>query len=127
MYESINPEHSLYTIYLQVEQEKSIIIGKLGTFHFQKGTYIYIGSAKKNILQRIKRHKEVEKNYHWHFDYLRPHGIVTRIITYDRSFTECALADKIRKDVNGIIPVKGFGASDCKCDGHLIYTERLLK
>jgi Uri superfamily endonuclease len=125
MYESINPEHSLYTIYLQLNDTQDISIGRLGNFHFQKGIYIYIGSAKKNILHRIKRHKEVEKKYHWHFDYLRPYGTIINIITYDNSFTECGLADKIRKDVGGSIPVKGFGASDCKCGSHLIYTETL--
>jgi Uri superfamily endonuclease len=121
MYESINPEHSLYTIYLQLTTDQPITIGKLGSFYFKKGTYIYVGSAKKNILHRIQRHKEIEKKYHWHFDYLRPYGLITKIITYDRSFTECGLADKIRKEVVGEIPVKGFGASDCKCGSHLIY------
>ncbi|MBB6444604.1 GIY-YIG nuclease family protein [Bacillus benzoevorans] len=121
MYESINPGHSLYTIYLQLNDAQNISIGKLGNFHFQKGIYIYVGSAKKNILHRIKRHKEIEKKYHWHFDYLRPYGTITKIITYDTSFTECGLADKIRKEVDGSIPVKGFGASDCKCGSHLIY------
>ncbi len=121
MYESINPEHSLYTIYLQVDTDQHITIGKLGNFYFQKGIYIYVGSAKKNILHRIKRHKEIEKKFHWHFDYLRPYGSIIKIITYDRSFTECGLADKIRKEVDGRTPVIGFGASDCKCGSHLIY------
>lgn len=125
MYESINPEHSLYTIYLQLKYAQDISIGRLGNFHFQKGIYIYVGSAKKNILHRIKRHKEVEKKYHWHFDYLRPYGTIIKIITYDNSFTECGLADKIRKDVDGSIPVRGFGTSDCKCGSHLIYTGTL--
>ena len=125
MYESINPEHSFYTIYLILNSDYDITIGKLGSFHFKQGIYIYVGSAKKNILQRIKRHQEIEKKYHWHFDYLRPYGSITKIITYDRSFTECGLADKIRKEVDGRIPVKGFGASDCKCGSHLIYTEML--
>lgn len=122
MYESINPEHSLYAIYLQLNGSHTLSIGKLGVFHFQKGIYIYVGSAKRNILQRINRHKKVEKNTHWHFDYLRPYGTITKIITYDNSFTECGLAEKIRKKVDGVFPVKGFGASDCKCCSHLIYT-----
>lgn len=125
MYESINPKHPLYTIYLKLNSDQHIIIGKLGNFHFKKGLYIYVGSAKKNILHRIKRHKEIEKKYHWHFDYLRPFGSITKIITYDNSFTECGLAAKIRREVDGSIPVKGFGASDCKCESHLIYTEIL--
>ncbi|KAA9021686.1 GIY-YIG nuclease family protein [Niallia endozanthoxylica] len=92
-------------------------------FTFRKGTYIYAGSAKKNIRQRIERHNRINKKIHWHFDYLRPFGIITRIITYDQSFGECELAENIRKQLNGTIPVKGFGSSDCKCVSHLIFVE----
>ena len=70
-------------------------------FSFQKGIYVYVGSAKRNILQRINRHKEFHKKLHWHFDYLRPYGTITRIITYDHSFGECELAENIRKKENG--------------------------
>lgn len=121
MYESINPEHSLYSIYLVLENDQIIKVGKLGEFFFKRGTYIYIGSAKRNIRQRIERHKKINKKYHWHFDYLRPNGVITKIITYDNRLGECELAEKIRKNNDGILPVKGFGSSDCNCDSHLIY------
>jgi Uri superfamily endonuclease len=58
MFESINTEHTLYSIHLKLEDNPLLLIGKLGTFSFQKGTYIYIGSPKRNIRQRINRHKE---------------------------------------------------------------------
>lgn len=127
MIESINPEHSLYTIYLQINSVKEVSIGSLGRFTFPKGIYVYVGSAKKNIVHRIHRHKEIEKKYHWHFDYLRPHGKITKIITYEASITECGLADKIREDLHGTFPVKGFGSSDCKCRSHLIYIGEFQK
>ena len=119
--ESINIEHTLYTIYLRLNRDETIRIGKLGEYFFQKGTYIYVGSAKRNIVKRIQRHKEIEKRLHWHFDYLRPFGIITKIITYDERLRECALAEKIRKIEHGTLPFKGFGSSDCKCYSHLIY------
>ena len=119
--ESINVEHTLYTIYLRLDHDKSIEIGKLGEYFFQKGTYVYVGSAKRNIVKRIQRHKDIEKRLHWHFDYLRPFGIITKIITYDERLGECALAEKIRKIEHGTLPFKGFGSSDCKCYSHLIY------
>ena len=119
--ESINEEHTLYTIYLRLDHDESIKIGKLGEYFFQKGTYIYVGSAKRNIVKRIQRHKDREKKLHWHFDYLRPFGIITKIITYNERLGECALAEKIRKIEHGILPIKGFGSSDCKCYAHLIY------
>lgn len=119
--ESINVEHTLYTIYLRLDCDKSIKIGKLGECFFQKGTYIYVGSAKRNIVKRIQRHKVIEKKLHWHFDYLRPFGIITKIITYNERLGECTLAEKIRKIEQGTFPIKGFGSSDCKCYSHLIY------
>ena len=119
--ESINIEHTLYTIYLRLDRDETIKTGKLGEYFFQKGTYIYVGSAKRNIVKRIQRHKEIEKKLHWHFDYLRPFGIITKIITYDERLGECALAEKIRKIAHGTLPIKGFGSSDCKCYSHLIY------
>ena len=121
MYESINLNHSLYTIYLELAENQCISVGKLGAFPFQKGVYVYVGSAKKNIKQRIERHKKTNKKFHWHFDYLRAHGTITRIITYDDSFKECELAENIRKREKAVIPIKGFGSSDCKCRSHLLY------
>lgn len=123
MFESINLEHTFYSIQLSIAENQHITIGKLGTFTFQKGTYIYVGSAKRNIRQRIERYKRVNKKNHWHFDYLRPFGVITRIITYDASFKECDLAENIRKQMNGTLPFNGFGSSDCKCFSHLIFVE----
>jgi Uri superfamily endonuclease len=104
-----------------MEHRTTIQIGKLGTFVFERGTYVYVGSAKRNIISRINRHKALEKPLRWHFDYLRPHGNITKIITYDNSIGECGLAEKLRKQEGGVYPVKGFGSSDCKCYSHLIY------
>ena len=69
---------------------------KLGVFPFQKGTYIYAGSTKRNLKQKID----------CHFDYLRPYETITRIITYDYRFGECELAENIRKKEAGSIPIK---------------------
>lgn len=123
MIESINSAHSLYAIYLRINRDEIIPIGKLGTFEFKKGLYIYVGSAKRNIEARINRHKKIEKPLKWHFDYLRPYGEITKIITYENTIGECGLAEKIRKENRGLFPVKGFGSSDCRCFSHLIYAE----
>ncbi|WP_428908435.1 GIY-YIG nuclease family protein [Niallia sp. Krafla_26] len=121
IYESMNHEHTLYSIYLQLEHDYNITVGKLGECFFKRGTYIYIGSAKKYIMKRILRHKEIHKKLHWHFDYLRPYGMITKIITYDDRLDECALAENIRKKEDGMFPIKGFGSSDCRCPSHLVY------
>ncbi|PLR82744.1 GIY-YIG nuclease family protein [Bacillus sp. V33-4] len=121
MEDSINQLHTLYAVYLKVEQEGTIHIGRLGRFYFQEGTYIYVGSAKRNIASRISRHLKVDKKKRWHFDYLIPLGKVIKIITYEATIGECALVEKLRKETAGMYPVKGFGSSDCRCFSHLIY------
>lgn len=123
--EKIDPAHSLYAIYLKLEKDANIQIGKLGTYSFKQGIYIYVGSAKRNIEARIKRHKKINKPLRWHFDYLRPHGNIIKIITYENTIGECGLAEKLRKKHNGSFPVRGFGASDCRCFSHLIYVRDL--
>lgn len=121
MIERMNPNDTLYTIYLSLENDCTIQIGKLGTFLFNKGTYIYVGSAKRQIESRINRHKKMNKKLHWHFDYLRPFGVITKIITYENSSGECGLYREILEMTSGITPIKGFGSSDCNCISHLIY------
>jgi Uri superfamily endonuclease len=117
----MDPTHTLYAIFLEIESNRLIQVGKLGEFLFQRGTYIYVGSAKRHIEKRIERLKRLHKRFRWHFDYLRPFGDITKIITYESSLEECQLSDKLRKDYNGEYPVKGFGSSDCKCRSHLIF------
>lgn len=121
MVEIIDSSHTLYAIYLQVPSEKTIKIGKLGSYLFKKGMYIYVGSAKRNIVSRVNRHKCEQKPLRWHFDYLRPYGTITKIISYEKALGECELAEKIRKEVGGSYPIKRFGSSDCRCTSHLIY------
>lgn len=121
MEERINPSHTLYSIHYELLSDQIITIGKLGTFTFHKGTYIYIGSAKRNIEARLNRHKKIDKLQKWHIDYLRPFVSISKIITYETSIGECNLAEKLRIEEGGSFPIKGFGSSDCKCTSHLVW------
>lgn len=118
----INEKHTLYSIELLVESEGQITVGKLGTFFFPKGKYIYVGSAKNNIVARVKRHFLIDKKLRWHFDYLRPIGQITNIHTYCNAITECELFEELLNEKKGIELIKGFGSSDCNCKTHLLYT-----
>lgn len=117
----IHENHTLYAIFLNVPKSQEITIGKLGRFYFPKGMYIYVGSGKKNIGARIQRHLQIEKKLRWHFDYLRPFGKITKIITYEKYIGECELAEKLRKEYDGDFLIHRFGSSDCRCPSHLIY------
>ncbi|WP_093048597.1 GIY-YIG nuclease family protein [Salipaludibacillus aurantiacus] len=119
----INEGDTLYAITARMpESARNITIGKLGTFSFQKGLYVYVGSAKRRIASRINRHVQIEKKFRWHYDYLRPHLHITDVQTYSGEEGECGLFHRLMEEKNGRIPVKGFGSSDCKCASHLFYT-----
>ena len=60
-----------YQLYIFLKKVVRIQVGKLGLFSFPKGSYIYAGSAKRNIEQRIERHLSSNKNLHWHINYFR--------------------------------------------------------
>ena len=59
-----------YQLFINVTKEINLKVGKLGRFIFPTGTYVYTGSAKKNIDKRIERHLSKKKKLHWHIDYL---------------------------------------------------------
>ncbi len=59
-----------YQLSIEVAAPISVCIGRLGTFIFQAGIYVYTGSARKNMDARLKRHFSKEKKMHWHIDYL---------------------------------------------------------
>lgn len=117
---STPPAHHLYyAIFLFIDKECEAEIGKLGTYSFQRGVYVYVGSAKRNLKKRIERHISIEKKKRWHMDYIRPYGSILTIITYDDSQSECKLAGKFI--AKGHVPVPKMGSSDCKCPSHFIY------
>ncbi|SEM22793.1 Uri superfamily endonuclease [Mesobacillus persicus] len=113
---------TLYAIQTYMPKaNREIAIGKLGSFSFEKGTYVYVGSAKKNIQSRIARHLRIDKKFRWHFDYLRPYLKIEKFQTYPGEEGECQLFRRLMKENNGSVPVHGFGSSDCKCASHLFY------
>jgi sugar fermentation stimulation protein A len=88
----------------------------------QRGYYLYVGSAMKNLTQRIERHKRLRKNRFWHIDYLREEAsFVAALPVRSSERLECAIADALGNTSNRT--VKGFGSSDCGCEGHLFSME----
>ena len=108
-----------YQLHILIKKPVQVKIGKLGTFDFPVGKYIYTGSAKRNIEARIKRHLVKSKKLRWHIDYLlnAPYVTVEEVKKFKAS--ECQMNQKIK----GAIVVKKFGASDCiaGCGSHLKY------
>ena len=110
-----------YLIWIFLDSFKNIIIRKK-TFSLKKGYYIYVGSAKKGLTSRIKRHLRKKKKLHWHIDYLTKEAKKIKAIPI-RSCEplECRIAQRLSSLGK---PISGFGSSDCKCNSHLFYFEQ---
>ncbi len=110
----------LYVAVFHVAKTQHIRVGKLGRFSFRKGLYFYVGSGRKNLDARLKRHVLKKKLLRWHIDYLsvRAKMIGAIVITESRE-SECKIARKLAGSCD--LAVAGFGSSDCCCPGHLFY------
>lgn len=126
--EKENKNRGAYILILYLPSEKILSIGKLGSLPFPAGYYLYVGSAEKNLAQRISRHKRQKKKLFWHIDYFLNRARFYKAIPI-RSSTpiECELASALQKITSWQIP--GFGSSDCACSSHLLgmKTDPLLK
>ena len=129
VFSGITPEDTsnsgVYQLRISVGKICSISIGKLGTFTFPAGQYVYTGRAKKNLAQRIDRHKKRNKKCFWHIDYLLTDENVQLedIAIISENFSDECSENKKLLMRNASIVAEGFGASDCKsnCGSHLLF------
>lgn len=111
-----------YLLLIEVKKSFEITVGKLGKIHFLPGYYIYIGSGKRNLVQRVQRHLRKRKKIKWHIDYLLSETKVKIIKSFLIKTTEnyeCNISYKIKNISDNSI--NNFGSSDCKCKSHLFY------
>jgi len=101
-----------------------IQIGRLGKFCFRQGIYFYVGSAQRSLPARLERHGRKNKPLRWHIDYLSVRAKMLGAITIPgQRKHECEVAGELGKMFELAVP--GFGASDCRCAGHLFYAREL--
>ena len=120
-----NDNSGVYQIFIELDQERIIDAGRLGSFMLPKGRHIYTGRAKRNLSQRIERHQRYDKKYFWHIDYLLAdeHARINDIIINSDNYNgECSKNQKVTNSTI-VILIENFGSSDCKhnCDGRLVY------
>jgi len=130
---SISSEFSttgIYTLLLFLPKEVTLTIGKLGKQRFPMGYYTYTGSAlgkgASSLKHRIARHLRKEKRMFWHIDYLLADenvSVEAVIVAETNENMECKTNQHIKTIRGAKVPVKGFGASDCRknCKSHLLY------
>jgi len=111
-----------YLLILRMDHGMVLDIGRLGRFASQKGYYVYVGSAMRNLSARIKRHLTKTKKQHWHIDYLTAHaGKVIPLPVRSSQRDECEIARALSSIIKAGPP--GFGSSDCHCQTHLFFSE----
>jgi Uri superfamily endonuclease len=113
-----------YALFLQLERDVPIAVGRLGTCCFPRGHYVYVGSAlgSGGLPARLARHHRQQKRLHWHIDYFLARAPIVGVQT-DASGErlECAWAREWLDTPGAQVIAPGFGASDCACPAHLIY------
>lgn len=117
------PDQGVYQLRLRVSVAVRVRVGRLGTFRFPAGRYVYTGRAARGLRARVLRHLRRggrQQVRFWHIDYLlaRPEVHVERVVLASpRPADECAETQAL----GGRVVAAGFGASDCRrrCGAHL--------
>ncbi|MFO7899489.1 MAG: GIY-YIG nuclease family protein [Planctomycetota bacterium] len=118
------PDAGVYVAVFRLARARRIRVGRLGEFRFPAGYYLYAGSAQRHLEARLDRHARADKPPHWHVDYLSAEAeMIGALVAPGPKSRECELAAELADRFALAVP--RFGASDCRCPGHLAYTEHL--
>ncbi len=112
-----------YVLILRLPQASSVACGRLGALALAAGWYAYVGSARGpgGLAARIGHHLRRARRPHWHIDHLRAVAEVVAVWWAPGSpRLECAWAAALAGLPGAARPGAGFGASDCRCVGHLV-------
>ena len=119
----LGAEKGTYVLVMRLPGRSSLAIGGLGICEFNAGYYLYVGSAlgPGGLRARLLRHARRDKRRHWHIDYLLDAAELLEIwISVSDERRECHLAHASAALPGGSVPVSRFGASDCRCQAHLV-------
>jgi Uri superfamily endonuclease len=117
----------VYVLVIQILKDLSLTIKSLGHLRFERGTWLYVGSAmgdgSTNLENRLLRHFRSKKTIYWHIDYLLSRKVTLQSAIWAKSShsLECQLAKGFENDTMCVPGPKGFGASDCRnrCYSHI--------
>ncbi len=116
-------DRGVYCLVLRLGRTLRVKPGRLGEARLEPGFLLYVGRARRNLFARLARHVRRDKPRRWHVDYLfpavRPMGA---FVSFGLGPRECELASRLERQPGIRKIVKGFGASDCRCSGHLLRT-----
>ena len=117
-------EPGTYVLVMRLDRRATVRIGGLGAKRLRPGFYTYAGSAlgSGGIAARVGRHVHASKVIHWHVDYLRRVAPL-REVWFRTGGKRCEheWARALATLPGASAPIRGFGASDCRCPSHLVY------
>lgn len=113
-------DSGVYLLLLHLPRRRALEVGALGRRSFAPGWYVYVGSAKRGLSQRVARHLRLRKKLHYHIDHLRRAASSAKALPIRAApVGECELAREVRAIAAG--EVERFGSSDCACPSHLFH------
>ncbi len=115
-----------YRLFIRVPRAIRLQPGRLGMIRLEAGEYLYVGSAKRNLRQRVARHcrlaQEKRGKRHWHIDALLLHPW-SRLVKAEAlpGGEECQLVQAALA-AGAVAAAAGYGATDCRagCPAHLL-------
>ena len=113
-----------YLLLARLDKPTRLAVGRLGDHLFPAGWYAYAGSAlgPGGLPARLARHARPHKRIHWHIDHLLgPAQLVQSWQMACPARLECQWAAALVRLAQARIALPRFGASDCRCPGHLVY------
>lgn len=116
-----------YALILRATCRRIIQVGRLGRLAMQPGFYVYVGSAlgPGGLKARVGRHLQPAACPHWHIDYLRRETECVAVWYASGAVRqECAWVAAFSSLKGSVIPLRGFGSSDCRCSAHLYFFDR---
>ncbi len=114
-----------YLLLIQLPKGKQISYGPYQRY-FRPGYFVYLGSAMRNLRQRVHRHQDFSDGMHrnhWHIDSLLEHGsVIASFVLPSAQRHEESLSQRLSKSFR-VVP--GFGASDLGVDSNLFELRHL--
>ena len=124
LFPPISSQPGTYALILRASRGRVVQIGRLGLFTIRPGSYVYVGTAfgPGGLRGRVSHHLRLASRPHWHVDYLRRGLEVSEVwYSHDPHRREHLWAALLRETAGCSVPVRGFGASDCRCECHLFF------
>ena len=113
-----------YILVIRCLRRSCIPVGVLGLMPLYRGWYLYAGSVvgPGGLGARLRRHLQTDKTKHWHIDTLVAHCALVEIwYRCESRHLEHIWAQTLLSHQDTVIPLAGFGASDCRCSSHLVW------